>query len=87
MAVICLCAACLQLFIFTVTPHVNNLYDGWPRGWLIHLVAVLAEHHPECQQLKRELWAMGDPHTAQDCDYDWADEAGHIRYGQSSRGT
>jgi uncharacterized ferritin-like protein (DUF455 family) len=33
-------------------------------------------------QLKSELWAMGDPYTAQDCDYDWADEAGHIRYGQ-----
>ena len=33
-------------------------------------------------QLKRELWAMGDPYSAQDCDYDWADEAGHIRYGQ-----
>ena len=25
---------------------------------------------------------MGDPYTAQDCDYDWADEAGHLRYGQ-----
>jgi uncharacterized ferritin-like protein (DUF455 family) len=33
-------------------------------------------------QLKGELRAMGDPYTAQDCDYDWADEAGHIRYGQ-----
>lgn len=33
-------------------------------------------------QLKRDLWQMGDPYSAQDCDYDWADEAGHIRYGQ-----
>lgn len=33
-------------------------------------------------QLKSELWKMGDPYSAQDCDYDWADEAGHIRYGQ-----
>jgi uncharacterized ferritin-like protein (DUF455 family) len=33
-------------------------------------------------QLKSELWAMGDPYSSQDCDYDWADEAGHIRYGQ-----
>jgi len=33
-------------------------------------------------QLRRELWQMGDPYGAQDCDYDWADEAGHIRYGQ-----
>jgi uncharacterized ferritin-like protein (DUF455 family) len=32
--------------------------------------------------LKEELWKMGDPYSAQDCDYDWADEAGHIRYGQ-----
>jgi len=40
--VACLCAAGLQLFIFLVTPYVNDLYDGWPRGWLIHLVAVLA---------------------------------------------
>jgi uncharacterized ferritin-like protein (DUF455 family) len=33
-------------------------------------------------QLTKELWAMGDPYSSQDCDYDWADEAGHIRYGQ-----
>lgn len=32
--------------------------------------------------LKEELWKMGDPYSSQDCDYDWADEAGHIRYGQ-----
>ena len=32
--------------------------------------------------LKSELWKMGDPYSSQDCDYDWADEAGHIRYGQ-----
>jgi uncharacterized ferritin-like protein (DUF455 family) len=32
-------------------------------------------------QLKTELWAMGDPYSALDCDYDWADESGHIRYG------
>jgi hypothetical protein len=32
-------------------------------------------------QLKSELWAMGDHYSSQDCDYDWADEAGHIRYG------
>lgn len=32
--------------------------------------------------LKDELWKMGDPYSSQDCDYDWADEAGHIRYGQ-----
>jgi len=34
-------------------------------------------------QLKSDLWKMGDPYSAQDCDYDWADEAGHIRYGQA----
>lgn len=33
-------------------------------------------------QLTGELWKMGDPYSSQDCDYDWADEAGHIRYGQ-----
>jgi uncharacterized ferritin-like protein (DUF455 family) len=33
--------------------------------------------------LKEELWKMGDPYSSQDCDYDWADEAGHIRYGQT----
>jgi hypothetical protein len=32
--------------------------------------------------LKAELWQMGDPYSAQDCDYDWADESGHIRFGQ-----
>src|SRR5437899_8496995 len=32
--------------------------------------------------LKEELWRLGDPYSSQDCDYDWADEAGHIRYGQ-----
>ena len=34
-------------------------------------------------QLKTDLWNMGDPYSSQDCDYDWADEAGHIRYGQA----
>ncbi len=33
-------------------------------------------------QLRSDLWQMGDPYSAQDCDYDWADEAGHIHYGQ-----
>ncbi|MBE7502797.1 MAG: DUF455 family protein [Verrucomicrobiales bacterium] len=33
-------------------------------------------------QLRSELWQLGDPYSAQDCDYDWADESGHIRYGQ-----
>lgn len=41
-AVACLCAGILQLVLFVVTPSVNRLYDGWPRGWLLHLVAVLA---------------------------------------------
>jgi signal transduction histidine kinase len=40
--VACLSGAVLQLFVFFVTPYVNQLYDGWPRGWLIHLLAVLA---------------------------------------------
>jgi hypothetical protein len=34
------------------------------------------------QQLKAELWQMGDPCSARDCDYDWADESDHIPYGQ-----
>ncbi len=42
MTVACSCAAGLQLSVFLVTPLLNQLYDGWPRGWLIHLVAVLA---------------------------------------------
>lgn len=46
---------------------VHGLEQGGPR-WKAHL--------------QRELWNMGDPYSAQDCDYDWADEAGHIRYGQ-----
>ena len=33
-------------------------------------------------ELKERLYGMGDPYSSQDCDYDWADEAGHIRYGQ-----
>jgi len=40
-AVACLWAV-LQLITFLATPSLNRLYDGWPRGWLIHLVAVLA---------------------------------------------
>lgn len=32
-------------------------------------------------ELASSLWKMGDRASAQDCDYDWADESGHIRYG------
>ena len=41
-ALACLCAAGLQAFTFLATPILSRLYDGWPRGWLLHLVAVLA---------------------------------------------
>ena len=34
--------------------------------------------------LKSKLWATGDPYGSKDCDYDWGDESGHIRYGQES---
>jgi len=40
-AVACVGAAVLQLSVFFAAPVLNRLYDGWPRGWLIHLVAVL----------------------------------------------
>jgi uncharacterized ferritin-like protein (DUF455 family) len=50
---------------------------------MLFLVHGLEQGGPKWkQQLKTELWDMGDPYTSQDCDYDWADEAGHIRYGQ-----
>lgn len=50
---------------------------------MLFLVHGLEQGGPKWKaQLKSELWAMGDPYSAQDCDYDWADEAGHIRYGQ-----
>ena len=64
--------------------------DHWrgvgPRGGLeamLFVVHGLEQGGPQWKaQLRRELWQMGDPYGAQDCDYDWADEAGHIRYGQ-----
>ena len=43
----------------------------------------LTQKDGDMAQLKTDLWNMGDPYSSQDCDYDWADEAGHIRYGQA----
>jgi len=80
----------LQRYGFEVGVDVPMVPDHWmgvaARGGMeamLFVVHGLEQGGPKWKaQLKSELWAMGDPYTAQDCDYDWADEAGHIRYGQ-----
>jgi len=80
----------LQAYGFDVGVDVPMVPDHWmgvgSKGGLeamLFLVHGLEQGGPKWkQQLKAELWDMGDPYTSQDCDYDWADEAGHIRYGQ-----
>jgi uncharacterized ferritin-like protein (DUF455 family) len=80
----------LLAYGFELGVDVPMVPDHWMgvalRGGLeamLFLVHGLEQGGPKWkQQLKAELWDMGDPYTSQDCDYDWADEAGHIRYGQ-----
>lgn len=80
----------LLAYGFEVGVDVPMVPDHWAgvaasRGLeaMLFLVHGLEQGGPKWKaQLKSELWAMGDPYSSQDCDYDWADEAGHIRYGQ-----
>ncbi len=80
----------LLAYGFEVGVDVPMVPDHWVgicarRGLEAMLFAVhgLEQGGPKWKaQLKEELWKMGDPYSSQDCDYDWADEAGHIRYGQ-----
>ncbi|MBI4326906.1 MAG: DUF455 family protein [Chloroflexi bacterium] len=75
---------------FEVGVDVPMVPDHWTgvaaRGGLeamLFVVHGLEQGGPNWKaQLRTDLWQMGDPCSAQDCDYDWADEAGHIRYGQ-----
>jgi uncharacterized ferritin-like protein (DUF455 family) len=80
----------LLAYGFEVGVDVPMVPDHWMgvavRGGLeamLFVVHGLEQGGPKWKaQLKSDLWQMGDPCSAQDCDYDWADEAGHIRYGQ-----
>jgi uncharacterized ferritin-like protein (DUF455 family) len=80
----------LLAYGFEIGVDVPMVPDHWmgvaARGGLeamLFVVHGLEQGGPKWKaQLKSELWKMGDPYSAQDCDYDWADEAGHIRYGQ-----
>lgn len=80
----------LVAYGFEVGVDVPMVPDHWmgvcaTRGLeaMLFVVHGLEQGGPKWKaQLKSELWAMGDPYSSQDCDYDWADEAGHIRYGQ-----
>ena len=80
----------LLAYGFEIGVDVPMVPDHWmgvaARGGLESMLFVvhgLEQGGPKWKaQLKSELWAMGDPFSSQDCDYDWADEAGHIRYGQ-----
>jgi uncharacterized ferritin-like protein (DUF455 family) len=80
----------LLAYGFEVGVDVPMVPDHWmgvaARGGLeamLFVVHGLEQGGPKWKaQLKTDLWKMGDPSSAQDCDYDWADEAGHIRYGQ-----
>ncbi|MCX6927186.1 MAG: DUF455 family protein, partial [Verrucomicrobia bacterium] len=79
----------LLAYGFQVGVDVPMVPDHWmgvaARGGLESMLFVvhgLEQGGPKWKaQLKSDLWAMGDPFSSQDCDYDWADEAGHIRYG------
>lgn len=81
----------LRAYGFEIGVDVPMVPDHWrgvgPRGGLeamLFVVHGLEQGGPQWKaQLRRDLWQMGDPYGAQDCDYDWADEAGHIRYGQA----
>lgn len=81
----------LLAYGFEIGVDVPMVPDHWVgvclRGGLeamLYVVHGLEQGGPKWKaQLKSELWKMGDPYSAQDCDYDWADEAGHIRYGQA----
>jgi uncharacterized ferritin-like protein (DUF455 family) len=81
----------LLAYGFEVGVDVPMVPDHWigvcARGGLeamLFVVHGLEQGGPKWKaQLKSELWKMGDPYSSQDCDYDWADEAGHIRYGQA----
>jgi uncharacterized ferritin-like protein (DUF455 family) len=80
----------LLAYGFEVGVDVPMVPDHWvgvckERGLEAMLLVVhgLEQGGPKWKaMLTRELWQMGDPYSSQDCDYDWADEAGHIRYGQ-----
>ena len=80
----------LLAYGFKIGVDVPMVPDHWmgvaARGGLeamLFVVHGLEQGGPKWKaQLKSELWRMGDPYSSQDCDYDWADEAGHIRYGQ-----
>ncbi|BBH24945.1 hypothetical protein Back11_62900 [Paenibacillus baekrokdamisoli] len=53
-------------------------------GALLLLLHGLEQRGPlHKSKLKQELFAVHDFDGAQDCDYDWADESGHITYGLS----
>ena len=80
----------LLAYGFEVGVDVPMVPDHWmgvaARGGLEAMVFVvhgLEQGGPKWKaQLKSDLWQMGDSSSSRDCDYDWADEAGHIRYGQ-----
>jgi uncharacterized ferritin-like protein (DUF455 family) len=80
----------LLAYGFEVGVDVPMVPDHWvgvckERGLeaMLFVVHGLEQGGPKWKaMLTRELWQMGDPYSSQDCDYDWADEAGHIRYGQ-----
>jgi PAS domain S-box-containing protein len=38
----CLMAAAAEVAVFFLTPVLNRIYDGWPRGWLMMTTAVVA---------------------------------------------
>jgi hypothetical protein len=80
----------LKAWGFVVGVDVPMVPDHWlgisPRSGMegmLFAVHGLEQGGPKWKaELKERLYGMGDAHSSQDCDYDWADEAGHIRYGQ-----
>lgn len=81
----------LRAYGFEIGVDVPMVAEHWvgvgaARGLeaMLFLVHGLEQGGPKWKALlTEELWKMGDPVSSLDCDYDWADEAGHLRYGQA----
>ena len=66
-----------------VADHYNSISDQGPLQVLVLLHAFEQSGPAWKQDLKARYEEMGDAFSAQDCDYDWADEAIHLKYGHT----
>jgi len=67
---------------YPMVPDHWRMFRGRGIGALLLLLHGLEQKGPlNKAHLKKILGQAGDIDSAQDCDYDWADESGHISYG------